>query len=512
MIDNRVKRQRTVGFIMSYLFIGINTIVGFILNPLMINFMGDVDFGVYQTVATFSNYLLIINFGLGTVITRYVSLYVAQKNEESKQNFLFLSLIITGVFSIVIILAAIFLYTQIDVIYQNTLSLEQLKQVNNMFPILASNVVLSLIAQSVQGIILGYEKFIYNSFCNILRILLRICTIYVALKCGYSGIGVAVAEMITTIIYLLLFVCYAIVKLKVRCKFYYWDKILISEIVTFSLALLLQCFINQMNSLIGKFFVSVMVGPKQVAIYTNVMTIVTMFSSISTAAVSIFLPQATQLVAQKATMEELTDFTIRPCRVQVALSGAVLCGFILFGRQFVSLWLGDKYLSVWILAIIIMIPSFFFYANSVIVSVLDALRKRLVRSIIMLVTLGGNIILCVMLIPHLGTYGAAISTAISVFLGQVVVMNIYYYRGVRINIIKQFKESFKGTALCLVLSSILCIPLAIFNSKVSFISFLFNVVIFVLIFIVLMVRFGLGENEKNILRKIVKVRGNKKDD
>lgn len=492
---------------MSYVFLGINSVIGFILNPIMLRFLGETDFGVYQTVATFSNYLLIINFGLGTVITRYVSFYIGKDDKKSKENFLFLSLAITALFGVVIGLASAGLSTQINSIYKNTLDTAQLEQVHNIFPLLCINVIINLVAQSFQGILLGYERFTQNSAFNILRILLRLSSITAMLVMGYGGLGIAFAEVLTSIVYLLLLVIYCVVKLKIKCKFYFFDKPLLKEIVAFSLALLLQNFINHMNSLLGKFFVSTMVGPEQVTIYANVMTITTMFSAISTAAVSVYLPKATKLVAQTDDRKALTEFIIAPCRIQVILSSLILGAFGLFGGQFVSLWIGEQYIDVWKIALIIMVPSFFFYANGVIVSVLDALRKKLGRSILMLTSLALNAVLCIVLIPKYEAYGAALATAISVLIVQVIIMNIYYKRGVGIDVWYQFKKIFAGTLPCLVISVVLSLPLAIFNNVTGFIPFVMNVGCFCIIYLLTMLIKGFNEDEKNMIANVMKKLG-----
>lgn len=500
---NNLKRQRTVGVIMSYVFLGINSVIGFILNPIMLKFLGETDFGVYQTIATFSNYLLIINFGLGTVITRYVSFYIGKGDKKSKENFLFLSLVITVLFGLIISVAALGLNSQIDNIYKNTLDSAQLGQVHQIFPLLCGNVVINLVAQSFQGVLLGYERFTQNSAFNILRIILRLSSIAVMLVMGYGGLGIAFAEVLTSVVYLLLLLIYCVVNLKVKCKYYFFDKPLFREIVVFSLTLLLQNFINHMNNLLGKFFVSTMVGPEQVTVYANVMTITTMFSAISTAAVSVYLPKATKLVAQTDDRKALTEFIIMPCRIQVILSSLILGAFGLFGGQFVSLWIGEQYIDVWKIAMIIMVPSFFFYANGVIVSVLDALRKKLGRSILMLTSLALNVVLCIVLIPKYEAYGAALATAISVLVVQVVIMNIYYKRGVGIDVWYQFKKIFAGTLPCLIISVVISLPLALYNNAVGFIPFVMNAGCFCVIYLLTMFIKGFNKDERNMIANIL---------
>lgn len=62
-------------YINSILSIGVNIFWG----PYLIHTLGDVEYGIYQMVASFAGYLVLMNFGTGTVMTRYVSLYKARQ-------------------------------------------------------------------------------------------------------------------------------------------------------------------------------------------------------------------------------------------------------------------------------------------------------------------------------------------------------------------------------------------------------------------------------------------------
>ena len=82
--------------------------------------------------------------------------------EKGKRNFLFLSSLITICFCLIIATIGLVLYSNIANIYGKTLDVNQIADVQKIFPIMLLNIIVNVMAQSVQGIILGYEKFIYN--------------------------------------------------------------------------------------------------------------------------------------------------------------------------------------------------------------------------------------------------------------------------------------------------------------------------------------------------------------
>lgn len=119
-------------------------------------------------------------------------------------------------------------------------------------------------------------------------------------------------------------------------------------------------------------------------------------------------------------------------------------GFIAAGKQFISIFYGKDYMQAWLVAVVIMVPMFINMANGILINVLDALRKRLYRSNILMFTTVANILLTILWIKKHGIVGAALATAICTFIGQVIVMNIYYKKKIGIPILYMFAKSFKG--------------------------------------------------------------------
>lgn len=65
-------------------------------------------------------------------------------------------------------------------------------------------------------------------------------------------------------------------------------------------------------------------------------------------------------------------------------------------------WAGKAYLQVWDIAMIRMVPMYFQYLTGIMESVLDALGKRLFRSVILSVAAVGNVAVSIFLIRKMG--------------------------------------------------------------------------------------------------------------
>ena len=65
--------QIKIGAILSYLSMGLSTVISLVYTPIMIQRLGDSEFGVYQTVLPIISYLNLLSFGLGSAYIRYYS-------------------------------------------------------------------------------------------------------------------------------------------------------------------------------------------------------------------------------------------------------------------------------------------------------------------------------------------------------------------------------------------------------------------------------------------------------
>ena len=100
-------------------------------------------------------------------------------------------------------------------------------------------------------------------------------------------------------------------------------------------------------------------GTTAVAIYGVGIMLGTYYGAFSTAISSVFLPRATQMTALEASGEELTLMMVRIGRFSLITLLMILGGFLLYGQQFILLWVGKTYQNSWLVALIIMTSSLY---------------------------------------------------------------------------------------------------------------------------------------------------------
>lgn len=502
------KSQRKTGMILSYTSSLLLVAVNIFLTPFLVRSLGDAEYGVYQMMSSFAGYLVLMNFGTSTVMTRYVSMYLGKGDKKGERNYIAMCLIITGVLAVLILIAATILFFFIDSIYSVTLNQAQLEKSKVLFVLIAANVLVSLVSQAYQGIITAYEKFNFSGIWHILKTVLKVVLLVSLFFICKDSVVIAAIDLGLTCLYFLLCAGYSI-KLGATPKLYKFDKKIFTSSAVFSLAIMLQAIVNQVNTRVDVTILGIMVSPESVTIYSVAMQVFSVFSTLSTAAIAIYLPKFTKLVASgEADGTRITKEMIAPSRIQTLVSGAIMFGFLVCGRDFIRVWMGAGFELSWYIAIIIMVPTFLVYTNGVVVSVLDAMQKRLVRSVVLTLIAVANIGISILLVHFTGELGAPIGTAIATTVGSLIIMNIYYQKAIGIKLSMLFGGIFKGILPCLIVAALVCVPLCIYV-PVGLKGLIVKGGTFVLVLVASLMLYGLNKDEKKLVMKPFRRSGRK---
>ena len=497
-----LKSTRGIGIGISYLNTALNMICGLFLSSFLIRILGDQEYGLYQTISAFATYLVLLEFGTGTVMSRNISVCRANgKNEDIDRNISTVWFITLALSFIILIVSGVF-YFSIDPLYQNTMSADQIIYAKKIFVLVTVYLIFSFLTQTLNGALLGYEQYVFAEGLKCIKHILRTSLLVAIIFFERYSIFIALVDMILSIAIFIATLCYCKKRYNIKFEIRKFDKHILVEALPFCLALMIQSLVNQANNNVDKFVIGIIISMESVAIYSVSQYIYSIFSSVTTVPISMYLPQVAKHLGEGKRGREFTDTLIEPCRLVVFVGGAILFGFFAVGQQFIKIVYGANYTSAWIYALIIMIPMFINMTNGVLVNALDVLKKRTVRSCILLMTTVLNVILTVVLIKRIGIIGAVIATAIATFLGQVLIMNIYYDKKLGIKVMRLFVKSYKGIIPIYIAASVI----GYFASKLIsnvYLSFIVGGIIFVGLSVVLLPLFGFDPSEKKKAKSLL---------
>lgn len=349
------------------------------------------------------------------------------------------------------------------------------------------------------------EKYLVAKIVDLLRIVAKFVLVTILVVNIKSIMVIVYVDFGITILCTLIVATIVLIRCPFTAKFHYFDSRLLGGLLFLMFSLLLQSVATYINNAADKTILGVMLDKQAVAVYSLAITINAFFASIPNSMGSIFVPQATKMVLNKSSSSELTDLVIKPGRFQFMFCGAVVAGFLLFGKYFMNLWAHETTGIAWTCTIILIIPHLFPLVQNVCLSILTAMNKRLVRSLIVIGTSAINIIITIVLVNYIGLVGAAIGTAVSIVLGNIIIGNVYYKCFIGLEVFRMFKEIFRNTIWCIILaSSISASTLFIKCSDLT--HLIIGVSSFCIVYAITLLLFGLNKKEKALLLSLVKTR------
>lgn len=423
--------QKKLGAVLSYISTVLNMLISIFLTPFILNAIGDAEYGVYRIVQSFVGQLAMISIGMGTIMAVLIAktnVRTDSEKAEYMENLVATGIAVSAVLAVLVAIIGAILGLFIDGLYNRTLSVDQLALAKRLYVILVVNIALILFNDVFIGIIHGYERFVFSHGMKVVRLILRAGVIIFLLSMGMGTLALVFCDLSLTLFLLICDLWYCFGRLKIKVKFHSIDKALIRGITSFAAAIILQVFVNQVNQNLDSVILGSMIQPELVAVYSLALTIYVAFNSLSSSVGSIFSPEAARRVQMKQSESDMQNFTIKVGRYQFFVIAFILGGFVSCGKNFVNVWVGCDKQDVYFLTLILMIPMALANTMSGANSVLDGYMKRMGRSVILTATAIINIISSIIMIHYIGYWGAAIGTACSVIIGQIILLSHHYHK------------------------------------------------------------------------------------
>ena len=495
-------QSRVKGIAISYITTIVRTLSKLLLTPIFLKVLGLDDYGFYQYVFSIASYATILDFGISSVVNTFSIKHREKGDKDGVENVMFYALMFSVGAAFLIVIGGLAITIGAPSIFGDAVA-HRIVLTRQLLVIIITELILLMFQHYFEGTILAAEKYVTLRAVALIQILIR-CVVTVLLL--YTNVGVlsiALGDFIGIALCLAFEIYYCKAKLGLKIKYHYRDVDLIKSIAKLSLALCLQSVVSYLNSSIDKFVLGRYLSTVAVTIYTVAITFSTFFDEIPTAIQRLYLPQVVKLVARGADGEELTSFVIRPGRYQFMLVGGVLGAFILFGRQFISMWSGKETIEAWAIALFLMVPSVLPLIQNVCLSILTAMNKRMFRSYVLCGIAIANLFMTIFLVKKLGLMGAPIGTFIALILGNNIAMNWYYKYKIGINVKRLFLSILKGILPCAVIGTCVCIPLLFIPLK-GIVWFFAECIVFCAVYAALLWFFGMNKEEKHRIGGSVK--------
>ncbi|MGG2109353.1 oligosaccharide flippase family protein [Lysinibacillus pakistanensis] len=419
--------QLKAGAILSYLSIFLTFAIGMLYTPLLIRMLGQTDYGVYSLILALSSYLSVLDMGLGNSIIRYIARNREVGDSKQEANLIgqFLKFfLVIGVLTIVI---GGMIYLNAPKLFEKSLTQSSIDTAQTMMIILTLNYALSFPLNVYSAVAQAYERFVFLKVSNIIRITLTPIFSLIAL---YLGQGLIAITLITTIVnvgILLITALYCKITLKIKTTFSPIPKNLKKEIYIYSFFIFISAIADKLYWQTDQVLLGIITNPDIVAVYAVAIQLILIFSSLSNAISSLFLPRLSKIASSGENVALINQIFLNVSKYQFIIITLVFSGFIIFGQEFIVLWANEDYKQVYYIVLIIMLPFFVDLIQNLALMIMQAKGLYYFRAILLLICSILNFIISIPIIKLYGSFGTAIVTAIFIMIGNVIILNFYFH-------------------------------------------------------------------------------------
>lgn len=491
---NQIKK----GAMISYLAIGVSLLSGLLYTPWMVKQIGVNDYGLY-TLATSLISIFLIDFGISEAVSRFISKYNAEGNQQKVNDFLGLIYKLYFFIDLLIFLLLIIMYFFIPVIYSE-LTPEEIDKFKVIYMITSAFSIISLPFITLNGILTSYEKFKTLKLSDLVHKLIVLTLMVIALMLGYKLYALVLVNVFAglLIIVIKLFYIHNTLPIKVNIKF--WETKLLKEVFGFSIWSTVSTFANRFIFSIIPSILGAVSGSSQIAIFGVASTLESYAYIISGAVNGMFLPKVSKILTNKNDGKDVLPLMIKVGRIQYSIIGLIFIGFTVVGKEFIYLWMGKDFDLAYYCALLMMLPGVFRVPQQIASITIIAMNKVRIQAFVYVIVAILNILFSSILSQYFGALGAAISICLVYFI-RLIIMNIIYYKVLHINIFSFIKACYIDMAPPMLITLIVGIIINHFTAYSLWI-FLIKGTFIVVLYIILLWKMSLNHYEKSLIKNI----------
>lgn len=409
--------------------LAVNIAVGFFLTPFIIYHLDRYGYGLWTLVGTLIGYYGLLDFGIGSAVTRYVA-YYSRSDQQASTNLIigtamqfflgigFLAIMIA--FALANPIAAFF---EVDPAKSDPF--------RYVIWIMGISTGLSFPATVLECTIVGYEKYVLNNAVKIAVTLLKVVLVVVFLNIGLGLIGLALSILIVSIVRLLS--SYAVCKISIplfHCPITIRKPHIIKDLfgyggISFVIMIALIVRSSIPNLLVGK-----LIGIESVAILGVTVLLINHFRSFLTSGLGVLQPRFASLFGQQQT-DQIRALFLRSITISAVLAVGLGTMILIFGARFILLWVGADFKNSIPILWVLTLGNMFSLSHSPGVKYLYAVKKHAAYAIIVIIEVLLNLILSLLLLRYWGLMGIAVAVALPL-LGSSVAQVIYTGRDIKI--------------------------------------------------------------------------------
>lgn len=451
-----VNKRRT-GAIVSYVYSIVQMVVNLLYVPLLLQGIGQSEYGLYQMVGSIIAYLSIINSTFSAGAVRYYSKFYVLGDTGGMANTLGILRRIYKVAYLIVIAATAVAVGAVTVIYQNSLSPWEIQESCMMLGVLALNLMLTMENTISVACITAHEEFSFLKLSQLGVLVVQPILVVAFIQWFPFAITVACVQLVCNLVLVATQLLYSKRRLGMDVRLRFLDKDLEHRIIAFSGTIVLATVADQIFWRSDQLILAYMYGTGPVAVYAVGSQVVNAYLPLGVAVSSVFLPRVSELWHRDHNLQAISDLFIKVSRVTLYPLLAVLLGFIVFGHDFIRLWAGEGYDAAYWVTVLELVPFTVDVAQNIGLTILQVMNRYGFRAKMYFVAAVINIALTIVLAQQMGIVGAAVASGVAMVISSGFILNWFYQNKVGMDMLAWWRSVLREVVPMVVLCVVACL-------------------------------------------------------
>lgn len=490
--------QRRAGVALGYANIIAKNLVNLVYTPMLLSFVGQANYGVYQSCNSFVFSLTLLSFGFSQAYVRFYMQRKAHGTEGDIRRLNGVYLVLYAVVSVAALVIGLAFAANAGAAFSNGFTPEQVAMAEAVIAVLSCSIAATLFNSVFDAHIMAHERFRFQQSRQLATSLATPFLAYALLLAGMGIVGVAAAQLAVNLALLALNAAFCIGRLRMRFDVRHFDAPLFKAVAAFSSWIFLNQVCELVNQNVPNVLLGALSGATVVAVFAVSIQIRSVFYSLSTTMSNVFIPEVNRIVAESDDNAVLTRLMTKVGRYQAILYMWVLGGFAVIGGFFVSAWAGPGFEDAYWLILAMVAPLFIPLVQNTGIEIQRAKNKHKARSVCYLVMAALNLAITVLLAPSIGYWAPAIGYIAYVVLGCGVFMNWYYQKRIGLDMGFFWRRVLPVVGVGLVAAAV-CLGGTLLLPVSGWFAFVAWGVVYTLVYLVLIGAFALTKEERAAL-------------
>ena len=411
------RKNIVLGIVLSYVALAISMLASFFVTPIILDNIGDRNYGLFSFCNSITSWLAIVSTSLGASYIFFANKEKKEEQSDSKTNSLFFKMLFILGIAVTVIVCAATAILKFSGFRFNKYSNSENDVI--LLLLLISGLTISItVFLSCFSLYNNYKKsFAFVRGIQVIGTIgLHLANVFLAITTK-SIISIAIATLANALFNGLANLFFALTAKKMVFTKTRFDqnRKLLNTIIKYSSVIVISGVISNLDSNLDKTLLGAMVNAESVTMYQLSINYASQLTVLAFTFTEVMRPTLYELYRNDK-IKEANDVFLKVCKMQSIVVLLIIGGFIACGYHFVILWIGEKRIEVYFYSVVLFVTNIVPLTKSLSGEAFKAVNSHkipmLISILAILVNLAISILLLVVLDKEYAVWACIVGTII----------------------------------------------------------------------------------------------------